>query len=407
VISLIFNDSKKRAIKGTFIYTATKEAFTVKEGYLVMQDGLSLGVKSELDDPCIEVHDYTGYLVIPGLIDLHLHAPQYPICANGMDLELLDWLETYTFPQEAKFSDPAYANDIYPVFVKEITDSYTTRACIFGTIHEEANFILMDHLEASGLIAYVGKVNMDRHAPAYLIEADAKTSLEETKLWLEASRERYQRTKPIITPRFIPVCSDELMHGLGELKKTFQVPYQSHLSENASEIQWIGDLCPESKSYTDAYLKRGAFGVESSTIMAHCIHLSEEEERVLKQNKVYIAHCPDSNINLSSGIAPIRRYINQQQFVGLGSDIAGGASLDMFYVMRSAIQSSKMYEKYVDENDVALKLEEVFYLATKGGGAFFGQVGSFEPGYEVDAVILKDFDRHAHKTLTPIQRLEN
>lgn len=396
------------AIKGTFIYTPTKTTFRVEVGYMIVEGGISKGIFPEMPTEYgeIPIEDYTGQLIIPGFSDLHLHGPQYPLCANGMDLELLDWLETYTFPQESKFKDTEYAREVYTMFVNELTESFTTRACIFGTIHTPSNLVMMDLLEDSGLMTYVGKVNMDRNCPDIIREVDAETSWKDTIDWIEAAQKQFIRTKPIITPRFIPVCSDELMNHLGDLKKQYQMPYQSHLSENPSEIAWIKELCPESRDYTDAYDRRGAFSEGASTVMAHCVYLTEKEEAVMKEKHVFIAHCPDSNMNVSSGIAPIRKYLDNDLNVGLGSDIGGGASLSMFYVMRAAIQSSKMYWRLIDTKFQPLTLEEVFYMGTKGGGAFFGKVGSFEEGYQVDALVLKDYENSTGKDFTPQQRLE-
>ncbi len=395
------------AIKGTFIETPSKKGFVIQEGYLIVENGISQGIYEELPKEMLDIwiEDYSGKIIIPGISDIHLHGPQYPICGNGMDLELLEWLDTYTFPQEAKFIDKEYAKTVYQAFVKELKNSYTTRACIFGTIHQPANLILMDLLEESGLITYVGKVNMDRNSPKILIEKSAEISAKQTEEWIQIAQKHYKNTKPIITPRFIPTCTDELMKILGDLKKEYKIPYQSHLSENTSEIRWVQELCPNSESYTNAYDNLGAFGEESTTIMAHCVYLSQEEQEFLKKHQVYIAHCPDSNINLASGIAPAREYLNKDLLVGLGSDIGGGASLDMFYIIRSAIQSSKLYWRLIDQEALPLKLEEVFYMATKVGGSFFGKVGSFEKGYEVDALVLEDLKSNIGE-LTPVQRLE-
>lgn len=393
------------AIKGTFLFSLTKTEIGVQEGFLLSKDGISQGIVHQLPLGYeeIPVEDYTGHLIIPGLSDIHLHGPQHPIRGTGMDLELLDWLNTYTFPQEARYESLEYAETAYREFVGELRDGFTTRACIYGTIHKDANLLLMDLLEESGLITCVGKVNMDRNSPPYLIEKDAGTSLMETREWLDLSEQRYVNTKPMLTPRFIPTCTDELLLGLGKLKEEYHVAYQSHLAENPSEIQWVKELCPDANSYTDAYHRRNAFGPESQTIMAHCVYLSEAEQEELLEYKVFVAHCPDSNINLSSGIAPIRKYLNKGLRIGLGSDIAGGSTMNMFQIIKSTIQSSKMYWRLVDQNEEPLTLAEAFYLATRGGGEFFGKVGSFEPGYEVDAIVLKE----ENLTQTdPLKRLE-
>lgn len=155
-------------------------------------------------------------LIIPGFTDLHLHAPQYAYRGTGMDLELLDWLNTITFPQEAKYADLSYAKKAYSIFVDDLKHSFTTRACIFATLHRPATELLMDMLEESGLTTMVGKVNMDRNGAPELQEKSAQASAQDTRQWLEEIKGRYDHTYPILTPRFTPSCTDELMTELGK-----------------------------------------------------------------------------------------------------------------------------------------------------------------------------------------------
>lgn len=380
-------------LKGNVCYSENKDRIEVFENsYLVCKEGKSMGVFKEIPTKYreYEVRDYTDKIIIPGMTDLHLHAPQYSFRSLGMDLELLEWLETNTFPEEAKFKDLQYANRAYEIFAKDLKMCTTTRACIFATIHKEATLILMDKLEASGMVTMVGKVNMDRNSPEILKEG-TEESIESTVQWLEeVGKKKYQNTYPILTPRFTPSCTDELMKELKKIQLRYGLSMQSHLSENPSEIKWVKELCPWSEVYGDAYKKFGLFGKECKTIMAHCVYSNEDEMRLMKERGVLVAHCPESNTNLSSGIAPIRKFFENGLEIGLGSDIAGGSNLNLFYAMTQAIQVSKLYWRLIDNSCKPLTLEEVFYLATKGGGKFFGEVGSFEKGYEFDAVVLDD-----------------
>ena len=404
------NEKRIFALKGNLIYT--KEISTMEiamQHYLVCEDGKVEGIYAALPEKFreIPVEDFGERLIIPGLTDLHVHAPQYSFRGMSMDLELLEWLETNTFPEESKYQDLEYAEKSYRIFTDHIRRSATTRVCAFATIHTEATLLLMDQLEEAGIAAMVGKVNMDRNSPDYLREASAKEAAEATKAWLRAVAERhYRHVQPILTPRFIPSCSDELMELLHGIQKESGLPVQSHLSENQEEIAWVQRLCPWSKFYGDAYEHFGMFGGACRTIMAHCVHSGEEEIQQMKANGVFIAHCPESNTNLSSGIAPVRRYLEEQIPVGLGSDVAGGSTENMFVAMRHAIQESKLRWRLTDQTLKPLTLEEVFYLATKGGGSFFGQVGSFEPGYELDAVVLDDARLEHPQPLSIRQRLE-
>lgn len=380
------------ALRGDFVFADEKRKLEVREdSYLVVdEEGRISSLSKTLPevDRHIEVLNRRGKLILPGMTDLHLHAPQYTYRGMGMDLELLDWLNTYTFPEESRYKDLSYADTAYDIFVEDLFRSYTTRAVIFATIFPESTLLLMDKLEASGLITYVGKLNMDRNAPSFYVE-DTGDSLKATRQWIRESRRRYLRTFPILTPRFIPSCSDALMRGLGEIAKEEKVPLQSHLSENRKEIQLVQKLVPEASFYGDAYDRFGTLGSTSPTIMAHCISSSEEELQRLLQRGVYVAHCPGSNLNVSSGIAPVRKMLELGIPVGIGTDVAGGHSLMMPDEMVRAVEVSKMYWRYLEEVP-PLDMKDAFAMATRIGGSFFGKVGAFEEGYDFDAVVVDD-----------------
>lgn len=381
-------------LKGNIVYSKNKDELRIlKDHYLISESGLVKGVFEKVPPEYAQVSlsDYGECLIIPGLTDLHVHAPQYTFRAMGMDMELLEWLETNTFPEEAKYQDLEYARRAYRIFTDNLKRSATTRACIFGTIHRDATLLLMDQLEQSGLVTYVGKVNMDRNCPDYLREESAEESGIQTVEWIkDVLHKKYQNTMPILTPRFTPSCSDELMENLKKIQMYYQIPVQSHLSENLGEIAWVKELCPWSEFYGDAYDRFGLFGADCKTVMAHCVYSGKEEQQRMKENGVFIAHCPESNMNLSSGVAPVRTFLEEGLHVGIGSDVAGGSTENLFKAMALAIQASKLRWRMQDDSLKPLTLEEVFYIATKGGGEFFGNVGSFEPGFELDAVVLDD-----------------
>lgn len=381
-------------LKGNIVYSKNKDELRIlKDHYLISESGLVKGVFEKVPPEYaqVSVSDYGECLIIPGLTDLHVHAPQYTFRAMGMDMELLEWLETNTFPEEAKYQNLEYARRAYRIFTDNLKRSATTRACIFGTIHRDATLLLMDQLEQSGLVTYVGKVNMDRNCPDYLREESAEESGIQTVEWIkDVLHKKYQNTMPILTPRFTPSCSDELMENLKKIQMYYQIPVQSHLSENLGEIAWVKELCPWSEFYGDAYDRFGLFGADCKTVMAHCVYSGKEEQQRMKENGVFIAHCPESNMNLSSGVAPVRTFLEEGLHVGIGSDVAGGSTENLFKAMALAIQASKLRWRMQDDGLKPLTLEEVFYIATKGGGEFFGNVGSFEPGFELDAVVLDD-----------------
>jgi guanine deaminase len=391
---------------------------TMPDAFLVCVDGKSAGAFSGLPRQFekLPLIDYSGCLVIPGLVDLHMHAPQFAFRGMGMDLELLDWLSSHAFPEEAKYKDPAYARKAYSLAVEHLKSGPNTRSILFATLHVPATMLLMDLMEESGLVSMVGKVNMDRNSPDILKEENAGASLNATRDWLEkCAAGNYRNTKPILTPRFIPSCSDDLMRGLYALRKEFNLPVQSHLSENRSEIDWVRTLCPSSSGYGAAYDDFGLFGSAESaaapTVMAHCVWSDEEEIHLMARRGVFAAHCPQSNANLSSGVAPMRRILEAGVPAGLGSDVAGGASSSIFRAMTDAIQVSKLRHPLLGVNEKPLTMEEAFFLGTKGGGEFFGKsgmgyCGSFEQGFEFDALVIDDKVLAAPFDLSLRDRLE-
>lgn len=396
-------------LKGNFIYcNAHKELVICEDSYGICIDGISQGIYKEIPEEFhgVNVIDYGNHLILPGLVDLHVHAPQYGFRGIGFDCELIEWLNTHTFPVESRFSDEEYARRAYQIFTDDLKNSATTRAVIFGTIHEKSTRILMELLENTGLKTFVGKVNMDRNAPDYYIEKSTEESVRETIRFIEEAQKTFKNTKPIVTPRFIPSCTDELMKALADLKKKYNLPMQSHLSENREEIEWVKELCPWAKCYGEAYEKSGIMEGKYSSVMAHCVSSTEEEIKLLKEQGVFVAHCPKSNLNLMSGIAPVRTYMEKGIAVGLGSDVAGGETLSVFEEMGKAIQVSKMYWRYIDNECKPLTIPEVLFLATLGGGAFFGKVGSFEKGFEFDAIIIDDSQIKTQLDLNLEERLE-
>lgn len=400
---------KSFVLKGNICYSEDpKHLKTVENGCLVCREGICAGVFEELPEEFAEypLTDCGDHLITPGLVDLHVHAPQYAFRGLGMDLELLDWLNTNTFPEESKYRDLDYAKKAYEIFAAAMKKGATTRACIFATIHNPATELLMDLMEETGIRTMIGKVNMDRNSPDYLCEESAERSAGDTVKWLEETAGKYENVRPILTPRFIPSCTDDLMRRLKEIQKKYDLPVQSHLSENQGEIAWVQELCPDSKFYGDAYDAFGLFGGEVKTIMAHCVSSTEPEIELMKERGVYVAHCPESNTNLSSGIAPVRTYLDRGMNVGLGSDVAGGSKDSIFYAMAHAVQVSKLRWRLQDTNLKPLTVEEAFYLGTMGGGSFFGKVGTFKEGYEFDALILDDSTLRHPQPLSLKERLE-
>lgn len=396
-----------RGIKGNIIFTKDFGKYELfKNSYILIEDGVVKGIFEQLPKEYanVEIEDYGDKLIIPGFVDIHLHGPQFPNLGLGLDKELMPWLETYTFPEERKYSDVEYAEKVYKKLVLELWKNGTTRSVIFASIHLDATKLLMDVINEAGLGAYVGKVNMDRNCPDFICE-DTDKSVEDTEKLLREYGSKYERVKPIITPRFVPTCTTKLLKGLGELSRKYNVPVQSHLSENKSEIEFVRELHPEAKNYASVYNEAGLL-CHQPTIMAHCVLLEEDEVELLSKNKVFIAHSPNSNSNLASGIAPIRKLLKAGIPIGLASDISGGHSLSMCNVMVEAGQVSNMKWLESGKTETPLTTPELFYLATKGSGAFFGKVGSFEEGFEFDALVVDDSSLTGLKDISLEERLQ-
>lgn len=393
-------------LKGNLCYSEDQNHIRlVPNGYLVCVDGRSAGMFETLPEryASLPVVDYGDRLIIPGLIDLHIHAPQFAFRGLGMDMELLDWLNTYTFPEESKYAEMEYAQRAYSQFAAHLRRSATTRAGVFATLHLPATEYLMRELERSGLVSYVGKVNMDRNGLPGVLEETSEASMRDTLRWLDRCQDTC-RIHPILTPRFTPSCTDKLMEFLGRLAAERGLPVQSHLSENRAEIQWVRELHPDCEQYWETYAKYGLWN--DRTLMAHCVWSDEWERQAMKNAGVTVVHCPDSNLNLCSGTAPVRTMLTGGVRVALGSDIAGGDHLDMFDVTAAAIRASKIRRMTDPAVPAPLTVAEAWYLATSAGAEWFGEQPGFAPGNALHAMVLSDSALPHGKSLTPAQRLE-
>jgi len=333
-----------------------------------------------------EVIEYLDCVIIPGLIDIHNHLPQYAFSGIG-DLELLPWLDTYTFPREKEFEDKEVSRQASDTFFKNLLENGTTTTVTYVTVHKNAADIAFESAEKNRIRAFIGKVEMNQNSPKYLMK-DNDTLLRETEELIEKWHNSSDRLDYIITPRFAISCSFELMKNLAKLREKYDLFVQSHLAENRREIKMVRKLYPEFKSYTEVYEKAGLLGPK--TIMAHCIYLEKDEIEILKNTMTKIAHCPTSNSFLSSGIMPYIKYKDNLP-IGLGSDIAGGYTLSMFEVARHAVEMSKIHEVMNDDTNKHMSTEEAFFLATLYGAETLSmddEIGSLEKGKKADFVVM-------------------
>lgn len=377
-------------LKGNIIHTPDRSKLSCHpNSYLVAEDNQIAGIFRELPEKYadVPVSDYGDRLIIPGLCDMHVHAPQFVYRGLGLDLQLMDWLNKYAFPTEARFADENYARIYYKAFADEMAKSGTTRAVVFGTLHVPATEILMEELNERGVAAFVGKVNMDTLSPDYLCET-AEQSLLDTERWIVETADRYPLVRPAITPRFIPTCSTEVLEGLGRLAEKYKVPVHSHISEDLGEMSVVRERYPDIPTDGEVYDRFGLLG--GRTVMAHFLYPTKEEMELVAGRGVTIVHCPQSHGNVAAGFSPLRKMLKAGVKVALGSDIAGGCSIGILRAMSDAIYMSKLQWLLSGKQDMFLSVAEAFYLGTMGGGQFFGKVGCFEPGYEFDAVVIDD-----------------
>ena len=375
-------------IKGTILSApALGQLEAVPGGYLVAVDGAIQGVYPVLPEQYAgaPVEDFGDALILQSFADLHLHAPQYPMLGMGMDLPLLDWLNAYAFPTEARFADTGYAREIYRRLARELIENGTTRVCMFSSLHTDATLILMEELEKAGVTGYVGKVNMDRNAAPGVLEETTEESMQETLRWLEACQD-FRLVKPMLTPRFTPSCTDELMAFLGRLAAERDLPVQSHLSETLDEVAWVRRLHPDCGRYWETYEKFGLW--KEGTLMAHCVHSDEAERGAMAGHGVWAVHCAASNVNLCSGTAPVRRLLEEGVRVALGSDVAGGDQLAMYQVVTASIRASKI--RSIETGDRPLTVPEAFYLGTAAGSRYFGGGEGFAPGHPLHAIVVDE-----------------
>ena len=383
---------------------ALGELEITERGYLAAEDGRILGVYPILPEAyaAAPVEDWGNALILQSFADLHLHAPQSPLMATGMDLPLLDWLEAYAFPTESRCRDEGYARALYRRLARDLVKNGTTRVCIFSSLHRPATLILMEELERAGIHGFAGKVNMDRNGGRTLQET-TEESMRETLRWLEECRD-FRNIRPMLTPRFTPSCTDELMAFLGRLARERGLPVQSHLSENRAEMELVGRLHPDCRQYWETYAKFGLW--KEGTLMAHCVHSDRRERDAMREAGVTAVHCAASNNALCSGIAPVRVMLDEGVKVALGSDVAGGDSLSLFDGVAMTLRASKDRRILDNWETEALTVPEAWYLATSAGAGYFGDAPGFAAGNPLHAMVLDDSALPGAGELSVRQRFE-
>lgn len=330
--------------------------------------------------PAAGVTDMGDALITAGFVDAHAHYPQTAIIASW-GKKLIDWLNTYTFPEEARFRDPDYAAQVAERYFDLTLSNGTTTACSYCSIHPESVNAYFSAAQARGVRAIGGKTCMDRNAPSDLLDTaqsaydDSKTLLEK---WHGTGRLTYA-----ITPRFSPTSTPEQLEALGALWAEHpECLMQTHLSEQVDEIEWVRELFPRNRDYLDTYEAHGLLG--PGGIYGHAIHLSLRERDRLLETGAGLAHCPTSNTFIGSGIFDMKGLVAAGHRVGLATDTGGGSSFSMLRTMAAAYEIGQL-------NGSALHPAQLYWLATAGSARILridGSVGNLAPGFEADIIAL-------------------
>lgn len=360
--------------------------------------------------------------LLPGLVDLHVHAPQWPQLGKALDLPLEQWLQAYTFPLEARYADPAYAQTVYESLVQGLLANGTTTALYFGTIHLPATQILADICLRRSQRALIGRVAMDdpEQCPPYYRDASAAVAEADTRAFMSYVQSmpgnQAGLIKPVITPRFIPSCSDELLSRLGALARETGCHVQTHCSESDWEHRFVLDRCGR----TDTGALDGFGLLSRRTILAHGNFVGDDDIALIRARGSGMAHCPLSNVYFSDAVFPLRKILQQGVHVGLGTDIAGGASPSILDNARHAVMASRLLESGVDpaqdrgqrrRPDSHIDAITAFWLATAGGGiALDLPVGVFKEGFQFDAILVdaraRDSNLYLDASDTPEEALQ-
>ena len=380
-----------KLIHGDIVYSGIDGGLVVRENaYIAVENECTEGIYDSIPESLKDVpaEDFGRSLIIPAFSDLHVHAPQYAQRGTGMDLLLPDWLNTYTFPEEAKFADTAYASKVYSAFAAELLKNGTLHANVFSTLHRQSTVLLAAELEKKHIGGFVGKVNMDINSPEYLCES-TEESLNETEKYICG----FSGTgiKPILAPRFVPACSAELMYGLGRLAEKYGCGVHSHIVESKWEAAEAVRLFPDCSCDSEIYEKTGLLG-HGPAIFAHFIFPSERDVEIAAKYGAVTVHCPDATNNIIAGIMPAERLLRSGIAVTLGTDVGAGHSLTLYKQISAAVRLSKLKEFYEPELSGTISFITAFAMATRYGGAVFGKTGAFDKGYDFDALVIEGME---------------
>uniref|UniRef100_K3X2J7 Guanine deaminase n=1 Tax=Globisporangium ultimum (strain ATCC 200006 / CBS 805.95 / DAOM BR144) TaxID=431595 RepID=K3X2J7_GLOUD len=342
----------------------------------------------------LEPHQF----LMPGFIDTHVHAPQYQYMGTGTDTPLMQWLTKYTFPVEESFRDVDVAREWYTKLLDRMLAEGITTAQYFATIHLESTKLFADLVEARGQRGLVGLVSMDRNAPDTYMSSSAQHALDDAEQFIKYTlAKQNELVLPVLTPRFIPTCTLELLRGLGALAEQYNVHIQSHAAESLDEEAFVEHLHPGKR---DTQIFHEAKLLTKKACMAHSVHLTDDELDVFRETGTSIAHCPLSNFYFANGFLDLHKVVEKEVAVGLGTDIAGGYSPSMLRAIQTCVLTAKALEirgiasqksSSSSSQSPAFDFKDAFWVATMGGAIALGlenDTGSLMEGKCFDAILV-------------------
>lgn len=394
-------------IRATVLQTPDPAQLEILENVLITveDDGRIASIETATSDASADIELPSTSVLLPGLIDTHVHAPQWPQLGTGLDLPLDQWLFDYTFPLEARFVDEAFATAVWNDMVPSLLSVGTTTAVYYGSIHGPATTALAQACVDHGQRAFVGRVAMDHPdgTPEWYRDASASEAVAASLASAEAIQaitsnaggRSATRVQPMLTPRFIPACTDALLEGIGELAQQTGLLVQTHCSENDWEHHHVIDRfgCSDTEALS-------GFGlIRDHTVLAHGVHLGLDDRRHLIEVGAGVAHCPLSNIYFGDAVFPARQSIDMGLRVGLGTDIAGGPDSSVLRNCGQAVSSARMLEDGVDpalereqrgRSSSRIDIVTAFWMATVGGAELLGiPAGVLAPGRVFDAFTVE------------------
>ncbi len=429
---MVIQEARGRVVAGTFFHAPSRGVIEVLEDALLSIDerGAITAVALRNDPDYRRMRDEAatagkleslprGCYVLPGFVDLHIHAPQYPQLGKALDCPLEDWLERYTFPLEARYADLAFARRAYAMLVADLAANGTTTAVMYGTIHEEPNRLLVEICLERGLRAFIGKVAMDNPetCPEHYRDASPEAALAGTQAFIDYVRRRsgdHGLVRPVVTPRFIPSCTDATLEGLAAIGRASGCHVQTHCSES----DWQHRYAFERYGRSDAESLDRLGLMSRVTLLAHAPLLSPQDMDLVVSRGSAIAHCPLSNVYFGNAVFPLKAALAKGLRIGLGSDISGGPSASMFDAVRMSVAASRLLDDGVDPElpperrgrpGSRIDWRTAFFLATAGGGDALGlPVGRFAVGNAFDAFVVDtNIDNGSIRVFEQIDTLED